>query len=129
MDSKDMPKFFQILFQRYACYFRKRYRHTGYLFQNRYKSYPITKETYLLECARYIERNPIRAKVVDSPGDYRWASFLYYAAGAKDDIIKEPNPLYKEMANSDVERRKIYKDYILEERAYEHLVDKGLGIE
>lgn len=126
--SKDMPKFFQVLFQRYACYFRKRYHHTGYLFQNRYKSYHIDKESYLLECARYIERNPLRAGIVEHPCDYRWSSFLHYAEGEKDDIISASDPLYMQMAQAEKDRQRLYKEYILESRAYEHIIDKGLRI-
>ena len=127
-EARHTPKFFQALFQSYAAYFRKRYRHTGYLFQNRYKSYYIDKETYLLECARYIERNPVRAGIVESISDYRWSSYLYYAEGNGDDIITLPDPLYLEMAKTDADRRRLYKDYILQERPYELLVDKGLRI-
>ncbi len=128
LEAKHLPKFFQVLFQSYAAYFRKRYNHTGYLFQNRYKSYPINEEGYLLECARYIERNPLRAKITDSPAKYKWTSFLYYTEGLKDDIIKLPNPLYLQLAKTDAERRHIYKEYILQERPYDSIVDKGLKI-
>jgi len=126
--SENLPKFFQILFQRYANHFRKRYKHTGYLFQNRYKSYQVKKDSYLLECARYIERNPIRAGVVEDPKDYEWSSYLYYSTGNRDAIIKEPNPLYENMANTNSERQNRYKKYLLEDRPYEHIVDKGLKI-
>lgn len=126
--AENLPKFLQVLFQRYANRFRKRYKHTGYLFQNRYKSYPITKDSYLLECARYIERNPVRAGLVSDPKDYKWSSYLYYAAGGNGALIKEPNPLYIGMADFNIERRDKYKKYILEERPYEHIVDKGLRI-
>ena len=124
----DFSKFFQILLQRYAHNFRKRYQHTGFLYQNRYKSYPIEKDGYLLDCARYIERNPIRAGVVKDPEEYQWSSYKRYALGQKDDIITELNPLYMHLASNDAERQRIYKEYVNEERPYELLVDKGLGI-
>ena len=62
------------------------------------------------------------------PGD-RWSSYKRYALGQKDDIITELNPLYMHLAGNDAERRWIYKEYVNEERPYELLVDKGLGIE
>ena len=128
LKAEDLPKFFQILLQRYAHYFRERYGHAGYLFQNRYKSYPITKESYLLECARYIERNPVRANFVTYPGDYRWSSFSLYAHGEKNDIIKEEDPLYLQLSEIASERQRLYKEYLLQERAYEHVIDQGLRI-
>ncbi len=127
IDSRLAPKFFQNIFQRYAYYFRKRYRHVGYLFQNRYKSYPIEKDGYLLECGRYIERNPLRAGIVKDAVDYRWSSYLHYACGKKDDIILS-NPAYIELSQDDDERKRLYREYILQERPYEHLVDKGLRV-
>ncbi len=126
LKAEDLPKFFQILFQRYAHYFRKRYKNVGYLFQNRYKSYRIDKESYLLECARYIERNPLRAGMVSSIGEYHWSSYLYHAQGEEDALIKEPNPLYMELGRTIQERQDRYRSYLLEDRPYEHLVDKGL---
>lgn len=127
--SADFPKFFQILLQRYAHNFRKRYHHTGFLYQNRYKNYPVEKDAYLLDCARYIERNPVRAAMVLDPGKYQWSSYKRYAFGQKDDIITELNPLYTQLASIDAERQRIYKEYVIEERPYELLVSKGLGIE
>ena len=82
-----------------------------------------------MDCARYIERNPLRAQLVEHPEDYKWSSFLCYAVGRKNVIIKELNPLYLQLAQSDAERCSIYRDYMLEERPYELLVDKGVGIE
>jgi len=126
--AADVPQFFKIVFQRYAYYFRKKYHHTGYLFQNRYKSYHIDKEAYLLECARYIERNPVRAGLVKDPEQYEWSSYLHYGRGKNDGIIEEDNPLYTSLSDNAEERQKLYRDYIYQERPYEHIVDKGLGI-
>jgi len=127
--KEELPTFVKILLQRYAHYFRKRYRHTGFLFQNRYKSIPIEKESYLLECGRYIERNPLRAGLVKDPLDYPWSSYAFYATGRKDAVLEKANPLYCALSENDDERRELYRKYVLEERPYERLVDKGVGIE
>jgi putative transposase len=50
-------------------------------------SFIVKDESYLLECARYIERNPVRAKIVKEPSDYLWSSYNHYAQGAKDELI------------------------------------------
>ena len=126
--GEELPKFLQVILQSYAIYFRKRYHSTGYVFQGRYKSLLIKKENYLLECARYIERNPLRAKIVTSPEEYEWTSYSFYSEGKKDGIIKEPNPLYLELGQTDVKRQNNYQNYILQERPYDCIVDKGLRI-
>ena len=48
----------------YAMNFNRRYRRSGQLFQNRYKSILCQEDTYLLELVRYIHLNPIRAGMV-----------------------------------------------------------------
>ena len=121
--ADDLPKFMQGLLQVYASYFRRKYHSAGFVFQNRYKSIYIERDGYLLECARYIERNPLRAKIANNIHDYPWSSFLHYAKGSSDDIIKIDNPLYLALADSTEERRQLYLKYLLEERPYEQIVD------
>ena len=128
IEAQVVPKFFQAILQVYGAYFRRRYGHTGFLFQNRYKNYLIEKESYLLDCARYIERNPLRAKIVDSLDNFKWSSYLYYAKGCKDEIITSPDPLYIGLAETAEERQNRYKEYVLQERPYDLIVDKGLRI-
>jgi REP element-mobilizing transposase RayT len=50
----------------YAVAFNRRYRRSGHLFQNRYKSILVEEEPYLLELVRYIHLNPLRAGLVSS---------------------------------------------------------------
>jgi putative transposase len=119
-----LPKFMQATLQVYAFRFREKYKSAGFVFQNRYKSKIIDNESYLLECARYIERNPLRANLVPNLLDYPWSSFHFYATGKKDEIIKEVNPLYLELAQSKEIRQQQYLDFILQSRPYEHIIDK-----
>jgi len=53
----------------------KRYNKTGHLFQGRYKAILIQKDTHLLEVCRYVVLNPVRARMVEKPEDWRWSSF------------------------------------------------------
>jgi len=61
--------------QNYAQWINKRHGRVGHLFQGRFKSCLIEKETYLLEVMRYIALNPVRAHMVQRPQDYRWSSY------------------------------------------------------
>ncbi len=59
----------------YVINFNRRHRRYGHLFQNRYKSILCEEDVYLLELARYIHLNPVRAGVVKGVrelGDYPW---------------------------------------------------------
>ncbi len=127
--ASDLPLFMKAILQVYAAKFRKKYKSVGFVFQNRYKSRLIDNDVYLLECARYIERNPVRAKIVEDVAEYPWSSYHYYAKGAADKIITTlPNPLYLDMADTDIKRRETYASFIRLQRAYDLIVDKAFRI-
>lgn len=50
-------------------------KRTGHIFQGRFKSILIEKESHLLEVARYIVLNPVRAKLVRTPRSWQWSSY------------------------------------------------------
>ncbi len=53
----------------------RRRNRVGHLFQGRYKSIIVDKENYLLEVSRYVVLNPVRAKAVERPGEWKWSSY------------------------------------------------------
>lgn len=61
-----LPTFMRRLLTGYAYYFNRKYRRSGHLFQNRYKSVLCEMDSYLLELVRYIHLNPLRAGLVKS---------------------------------------------------------------
>ncbi|MBU4376551.1 MAG: transposase [Candidatus Omnitrophica bacterium] len=124
--AADLPLIMKGVSQTYANYYKRKYGTIGYLFQNRYKSILIEKDAHLLVCARYIERNPLRASLVSELSEYPWSSYHYYATGKKDDIIT-PNILYDNFGNSSEEKRRNYIEYISEEQPYELLLDEAIA--
>jgi REP element-mobilizing transposase RayT len=59
----------------YAAKFNKRRKRSGHLFQGRFHSYLIDSEAYFTEVLRYVVLNPVRAKMVERPEQYRWSSY------------------------------------------------------
>jgi putative transposase len=53
----------------------RRHGRTGHLFQGRFKGILVDKDSYLLELTRYVVLNPVRAKMVNQPGEYKWSSY------------------------------------------------------
>lgn len=47
---------------------------SGHLYQGRYKSFLIQKERYFIQVCRYVERNPVRSKLVRKAEDWKWGS-------------------------------------------------------
>ena len=64
--------------------FREGWR--GHLWQGRFASY-VMDDVHLFACARYIEMNPVRAGLVDKPGDWQWSSASAHLAGRDDDLV------------------------------------------
>src|SRR6187402_2214312 len=64
----------QYLGRHYVRYFNHRYGRTGTLFEGRFRSSLVQSQNYLLACQRYIELNPVRARMVSNPAHYVWSS-------------------------------------------------------
>ena len=64
--------------------FRKGWR--GYLWQGRFASFPMDQQ-YLLACARYVELNPVRAKLTRRAQDWRWSSARAHLGLAADELV------------------------------------------
>ena len=60
----------------YTQRFNSKHKRVGHLFQGRYKAILVDKDSYLLELCRYVVLNPVRAKMVEAPGNWQWSSFL-----------------------------------------------------
>ena len=74
----------KMLNSRYAMYFNKRHCLVGHVFQGRYGSELIDTLDYHLEVSKYIHLNPVDAKIVKSPEDYRWSSYTAYILNIKN---------------------------------------------
>lgn len=64
--------------------FREGWR--GYLWQGRFASFPMD-ERYLLACSRYVELNPVRAKLVSRVRDWPWSSARAHLTGRDDGLV------------------------------------------
>ena len=125
--KETLAKMMQGILQSYRFYYKHKYGYIGYLYQGRYKSELIQDDSYLSECGRYIERNPVRAGIVKAPHEYRWSSCKHYISGQKDGIITE-NPLYESFGKTIESRRSAYKEYVSTARPYEEMIDRQFGI-
>ena len=73
--------------RRYTRYINFKKGWKGYLWQGRFSSFPMD-EKYLLSAVRYVELNPVRAKIVPKSQDYRWSSARAHLEGIDDDLVK-----------------------------------------
>jgi putative transposase len=76
-----VPAMMKNLGEEYVKYFNGKYDRIGTLWTGRYKAPLIDDDRYALTCLRYIEQNPVRAGMVDTPEGYRWSSYRFHAYG------------------------------------------------
>jgi putative transposase len=99
---------FQYVGRHYVAYVNHTYGRTGTLWEGRYKASLIEEERYLLTCYRYIEMNPVRAGMVNSPEQYDWSSYRYNALGEENPLLF-PHPIYGRLAKTDDKRQAVYR--------------------
>lgn len=98
----------------YFHYFRRKYGYCGHFWQNRFRSNLIGEDSYLLQCGKYIELNPVRANIAKMPHEYEFSSYSHYAYGREDRLITA-SPAYLGLADSLEERQELYRNFIVDE--------------
>ena len=63
--------------------FNQRHQRVGPLLQGRYQAILVDKEHYFLTLGRYVVLNPVRAKIVKDPGDWKWSTYRELSAMIK----------------------------------------------
>ena len=124
-DLDSMAKFSHFILRRYTYYYCKVRGWAGSVFQKGYKSLVVEKDSYLLECGRYIERNPIKAALSEKLENYPYSSFRFYSEGKEDNLIT-PSPAYLGLSDDPDERRKIYSEYVNQIRVVDEMVGSEL---
>ena len=81
----------------YTQYINRKMSRSGRLWQNRFFSCPVDKDSYLWPVLGYIERNPVRAGKVRQAWQYPWSSALHHAKGEPDFVVNEPDWFVKEL--------------------------------
>lgn len=109
--EKSLGNMIQSLGRRYVQYINKLHKRTGTLWEGRFKSSLVSKDEYLLTCSRYVELNPVRAKMVKHPKDFPWSSYNFKAEGKQDELL-DNDPVYMGLGKTPKERQTNYKEWI-----------------
>ncbi len=99
----------------YSNWFKASYKIVGSVFQGRYKSILVEKDSYLLTLSAYIHLNPVRARIVDDPEAYKWSSYPYYIGK-----MEKPDWLYTQdilsrFSNSQLMYKRFTLDWLKKE--------------
>jgi len=113
-----VSKLIQDIGRSYVRFINEKHDRVGTLFQGRFSSSLVDGNRYCLACYRYIELNPVRARMVSAPHQYRWSSFGHNALGSYDPVVA-PHDTWLGLAGDGPARQV----------AYRRLFDDALGPE
>jgi REP-associated tyrosine transposase len=98
----------------YARWFNRVHGHKGHLFQDRFHSQLVERDSHLLEACRYTVLNPVRAGLVPEPADWAWSSYRATIAAATASKLVAVTELL-ELFGSDAESgRRRFQEFVRE---------------
>lgn len=107
--NNGLSEMMQALGRRYVQYFNYQHDRSGTLWEGRFRSNVVQSESYLLQCYRYIELNPVRAGMVDDPSEYHWSSYRCNAFGIKSELCTPHEEYLKLGRRKEVKRLAAYR--------------------
>lgn len=113
-NGKDFSNFMKKLSLSYFKYYQKNYGWVGHFWQDRFKSKLITQDSYLIQCGKYIELNPVRAGLTEKPENYLWSSYNYYSAGNKNKLLTK-DIFYDSLGQTKEDKRTAYSKMVVSE--------------
>ena len=98
----------------YTQKFNRRNSRTGHLFQGRYKAILVEKGTHLLELCRYVVLNPVRARMVNHPKEWKWSSYRATVGIEKKPEWLKTDWVLGQFGNKRSKAEKQYGKFVLE---------------
>ena len=89
-EDGDLSRWMHWLMTTHVRRYLRHYRSSGHVWQGRFKAFPIQEDEHLLTVLRYIERNPLRAGLVERAEDWPWSSLRWLAAPERSPVRLEP---------------------------------------
>lgn len=114
-NAKSFSMFMKQLNLSYYYYYKNKYGWVGHFFQGRFKSKPVGKDEYFIQCGKYIELNPVRDKIVTDPKDYNHSSYRHYAYGEKNSLITT-DFVFEQMTGSLESKQRKYQNLVVDEQ-------------
>lgn len=109
--SEDISQLMKRLAGRQTRYVNFLEGRSGTLWESRFKCSPIQQDSYLLQCCRYVERNPVAAGIVQYPHQYEWSS-IRARIGLVESEWLDQDPAYAALGSSSAIRQKNYRDFV-----------------
>jgi REP-associated tyrosine transposase len=88
--SSDLGRWMHWAFTTHVRWYHEKYGGTGRVWQGRFKAFPIYADHHLLTVMRYVERNALRASLVESAEEWRWGSLAWRRDPSRPVRMSEP---------------------------------------
>ncbi len=98
----------------YTQAFNRGHDCVGHLFQGRYKSILVERESYLMELCRYVVLNPVRAGFAARVEDWRWSSYRATGLGAKPPAWLDAASVLARFGGAGAAARAAYRRFVRE---------------
>ncbi len=95
--ATSISRIMQSLLVSHTQRYHRHYASGGHVWQGRFKSPVIQNDEHLLTVLRYIEANPLRARIVKRADEYAWSSFRVHGAGEPHGLV-DPLVNYEELS-------------------------------
>jgi len=107
----SISRIMQSLLVSHTQRYHRHYQSGGHVWQGRFKSPIIQADEHLLTVLRYIEANPLRARIVRRAEDYPWSSYRAHGMGEADPLL-DPLINYQELARRAGDRQRKWADKV-----------------
>jgi putative transposase len=115
---------------RHTRYINKTRQRTGSSWESRFKISPIQSDEYPLQCCRYVDLNPVKARMCQPAEMYRWSRYRAKIGQTKQNWLDE-DPTYLALGDSPDERRVAYKTFVADRlgtnKAADQLINTAVG--
>ncbi|HOU36027.1 MAG TPA: transposase [Candidatus Omnitrophota bacterium] len=113
--------FMKYLTGNYVLYINRKYNRTGTLFGSRFKAGLVQTEKYFANCMRYIDRNPVRAKLVQAPAQYPWSSYNFHTS-PEPSMLLDNHAIYLAMGKNIQDCHMSYRNFVTEQTEDEEVL-------
>lgn len=97
----------------YSQYFNRTHDLVGHVYQGRYHAILCQRDSYLLELSRYIELNPVRARMRSLPEEWPWSSYRAKMGMQNPSVWLRPEAVLLYLASNQEEARQAYRQFVL----------------
>lgn len=91
----DLSRWMQWLLTSHVRRYHRHYHGSGHVWQGRFKAFPIEQDEHLLSVLRYVERNPLRANLVQRAEAWPWSSLAWRPMRRRPELLADwpvPSP-------------------------------------